>query len=179
MSKILFLDMDGVVNSAEWFNVISKRAYRRARGRAKAVGRSRGTFVHMIDPAAVRLLNVIVAGGWGTPAAKVVLSSSWRIPWTHRQVQGMLRERGFRGRLIDSTPKSVRPPPGQEHARGHEIQRWLDRHPSVESFVILDDADDMAHLCPRLVQTTWARGLEAAHVDAARTLLAVTREGRG
>jgi hypothetical protein len=43
--------------------------------------------------------------------------------------------------------------------RGHEIQAWLDVHPQVTRFVILDDCKDMAHLGAHLVQTESFVGL--------------------
>ena len=36
--KVVFLDMDGVVNCAEWFRVTSKTQYRKERGKGKACG---------------------------------------------------------------------------------------------------------------------------------------------
>jgi hypothetical protein len=172
--KILFLDMDGVVNSARYFEVLSKRQYRKARGKAKAEGRTRKTFVDMIDPKTIPHLNAIVERS----GAKVVLSSSWRVPWTYQEVNAMLRERGFTGEIIASTPTRIaapRPTEDDPHGfqRGYEIQAWLDAWTGarIEATVILDDSDDMAHLLPYLVQTTWGEGLQAEHVDRALVLL--------
>ena len=58
--------------------------------------------------------------------------------------------------------------------RGHEIQEWLDRHPETESFVILDDGTDMAHLASYLVNTDFANGLEDKHVSQAIEILSKT-----
>jgi hypothetical protein len=63
---------------------------------------------------------------------------------------------------------------GEERGRGHEIQAWLDaraRRQTIESFVILDDSADMAHLLPRLVRTPFATGLGDEHVDQAVAML--------
>lgn len=170
--KVLFLDMDGVVNSARYFEVLSKRQYRKARGKAKAAGRR--DFVQMIDPVTVPLLNAIVE----RTGAKVVISSSWRIPWTFAEIAAMLERRGFVGDVIDSTPNGVLLPVGvTEYERGHEIQAWLDGRPDIKAFAILDDSDDMAHLLPMLVQTSWARGLESEHVDLVVGLLDASRGG--
>jgi hypothetical protein len=57
--------------------------------------------------------------------------------------------------------------------RGLEIQDWLDNHPGVTDFVILDDSSDMAHLMPKLIQTDDATGLTQAHVAPALRLLGV------
>ena len=67
------------------------------------------------------------------------------------------------GELIGVTPSL----PGRP--RGEEIQAWLDgAGTEVESFVILDDHDDMAHLADRLVRTDSAVGITGE--DAGRAL---------
>jgi hypothetical protein len=166
--RVLFLDMDGVVNSARYFEVLSKRGYRKAKGKAKAEARlTQATFVSMIDPATIPLLNDIVARG----NADVVISSSWRVPWSFTDIAEMLRQRGFVGSVIGATPYGVELPSDVEYARGHEIAAWLAEHEGVESFAILDDNSDMAHLLPRLVQTTWGLGLLPEHVEPAVRLL--------
>ena len=56
--------------------------------------------------------------------------------------------------------------------RGHEIQTWRDRSPiTSESFVIIDDASEMAHLLPWLVRTDSELGLTAGDADNAVALL--------
>jgi hypothetical protein len=40
-----------------------------------------------------------------------------------------------------------------------EIQSWLNSHPEVSAFVIVDDDEDMAHLMPKLVKTSWHSGM--------------------
>jgi len=61
-------------------------------------------------------------------------------------------------------------------ARGLEIDSWLRAVPySVESFVILDDRDDMAMHRNRLVQINPQRGLDLPDAERAIELLAITR----
>ncbi len=176
--------MDGVVNSHAFFASgagrlmvgppVGKRAAQPVRDakRAPLHGDHR-MMVDMIDPAAVVHLNAVIAA----TGAKVVLSSSWRIPWPWPAVWNALDARGFDGLVIDATPNGAIVPRELEDAdpdtytRGIEIQAWLDAHPAVESFAIVDDSADMAHLLPRLVRTTWARGLEAEHVAPLVALL--------
>lgn len=43
--------------------------------------------------------------------------------------------------------------------RGDEIQDWLNRHPEVTRFAILDDDQDMKHLTPHLFRTHCCEGL--------------------
>lgn len=164
--KVLFLDIDGVLNSGRYFGVRSKRAYRRERGTRKAnLGDER--FAEMIDPEAVILLNEITK----RTGCKFVISSSWRGAWTCVEIVAMLGSRGFVGEVIGATPLEVVPPSGFAPARGFEIQTWLDEHPEVKAFAIVDDVSDMAHLLPRLVQTSTADGFQAEHVELVVALL--------
>ena len=43
--------------------------------------------------------------------------------------------------------------------RGDEIHEWLELHPEVTRFVILDDDSDMKHLLPYLLRTHPCEGL--------------------
>lgn len=51
--------------------------------------------------------------------------------------------------------------------RGDEIQAWLDEHPEVSRFVILDDDADMAHLAPHLLRTHGCEGITDEITSAA------------
>jgi Swiss Army Knife RNA repair-like protein len=150
--KVIFLDIDGVLNSAEWF----------AAAQDVRSGLSRiDKLQEMIEPRAVELLNDLLA----RTGATVVLSSSWRISYGMGFIGRALMKRGFTGRIRHRTPVIGSP-------RGREIQAWLDSsEEKPETFVILDDNSDMAHLSHRLVQTTWGSGLQAEHVERAVEML--------
>ena len=168
--RVVFLDFDGVLNSL---------AYIKARGRASVPGDP----AHSIDPAAIAYLNEIVQRS----GAVVVISSSWREMMPLDGLRQLLARRGFVGMIVGKTPslssmpripsaagKLIAPPEGVDIAfeRGHEIQAWIDVHGPVESFVILDDHNDMVHLMSRLVQTHYDDGLQARHIPRALSLLA-------
>ena len=163
--RILFLYCDGVINSHQWFEESlheREQAVKELRGYESWTSR----FELMIDPKAVVLVDEIIERG----GAHVVVSSSWRIHWELWQIAGMFKKRGSKtsaDRFIDRTPNDRT----GDDVRGHEIQRWLDQHPEVEAFVILDDDSDMAHLTPKLVQTSWGRGIEREHVERAVAML--------
>lgn len=120
--KILFLDLDGVVNSLDWWH---RRGPRRKLGHDP---------VYEIDPRAVARLNEIV----DRTGADVVISSAWRKLHSLPDIARYLEQRGFRGRVVGVTPTLPFSP------RGHEIASWLRDHPYVRRFVILDDDADMA-----------------------------------
>jgi hypothetical protein len=87
----------------------------------------------------------------------VVLSSSWRY-----HPDGVAAARKIVN-LYDTTPKMNR-------SRGEEIQAWLDKHPEVTTYAILDDDSDMLpEQLPNFFQTTFEYGLNE------EIALAVTR----
>jgi hypothetical protein len=114
--KVLFLDIDGVCNS--W-----------------AYGEKIGTLWEVVDPATAAMVRRIIT----TTGCKVVLSSTWRLYENCREI--VRREVC---EFIDVTPNMQAP--GQHYGvtdRGHEIKAWLDQHPEVERYAILDDNSDM------------------------------------
>jgi hypothetical protein len=152
--KIIFLDIDGVLNSGRWLASIP---YKLLREQDTHVDR----WVHMLDPAAVRLLNQIVE----RTGASIVVSSSWRYALDFERLVRELRSGGVSGEIIGCTAKCM-------GWRGHEIEEWLNStHLSYESFVILDDDSDMEPLAHRLVQTTFSDGLQREHVERAVEML--------
>lgn len=114
-------DIDGVLNSEDYalYRFYSKKF----------------TLDEFFDERAIVLLNHIIK----KTGAKVVLSSSWRndVPRTLE----MMRRNGFQYDFFDFTPYL-----GSRH-RGSEIQMWIDKyekdHEPLESYVILDDDNDM------------------------------------
>lgn len=153
--KILFLDIDGVLNSQ---NYITRTMDEREKMRIDEMGND-SYWAMLIDPDAVAVLNTIIKA----TGAKVVLSSSWRNSHSLTEMRAFLKLRGFEGELIDKTPKRA---PMAPYLRGNEIQAWLDKHPEVKQFVILDDDSDMAHLSGKLVQMHWGEGLLPKHCEA-------------
>lgn len=126
--KILFLDIDGVVNSAQTMKSNPKQHW-------------------PLDPYLAFLVGRIALH----TQCKVVLSSSWRY---HPESVQQISERVtpiFECTPTDRTAAEV---------RGHEIQRWLDAHPNVEKYAILDDDSDMLESqLPNFFQTSWELGI--------------------
>ena len=158
--KVIFLDFDGVLNSAEYM-LFNKEEW------------NSGDDAGMIDPDSVALVNQIIE----KTGAKVVISSSWRLGHTIDELKTILKRKGFIGEVIGMTPPTFLLNPDDEEnkqfsERGHEIQKWLrTQKETIESFVILDDESDMVHLKPRLVQTTWRSGINETHIEAAIKML--------
>ena len=149
--KIIFLDIDGVLNHADFL-------YDRA-DRAEA-----GEDIHpdgAIDPECVEHLNAII----DTTGAKVVVSSTWRLLRTCKKLQWCLDEKGFTGEVIDKTTSE------DMETRGMQIDAWA-RENDVDAFVILDDDLDVYPHADRHVQTDFMHGgLQDEHADKAIEML--------
>lgn len=171
--RVIFLDVDGVLNNHEW----QRRALE---ARSSGPPWQRRSMARFIDPAAVARLNGLVERS----GAEVVLSSSWRLHYGVGQMQAMLESAGFQARLSGRTPIPPehdpevyrrlhgRPPPaGRDLARGYEIQQWLDSQVDVAGVAILDDSTRMAHLLPWLIRTSMLTGLLDEHIDEALACL--------
>jgi len=155
--KILFLDLDGVVNSHDFWR---KRGVRAP---------NMDWWMHQFDTELIGLVNIIVE----KTGAKVVISSTWRILSTLPELRYMLSFKGLTGDVIDVTPCGSTAPNNHVY-RGSEIQAWLDSQIEViENFVILDDDSDMLHLMPYLVKTSITTGITMAQVERAIEVLNV------
>lgn len=173
--KILFLDVDGVLNSERLLQTLEKK--HEASCGARTVPKRETTcscfrLDRQIDSAAIARLNRLVTA----TGALLVVSSSWRTIFDLPTLQRILREHGLVHDLVDATPDGdkdagILVPEGERMQRGHEIDCWLRAHPDVERFVILDDSGDMAMHKHRLVQTNTEDGLQDAHVEAAILML--------
>jgi hypothetical protein len=153
--KIIFLDFDGVITipSSRWH----------------------------LKASLIRNVRRIV----DETGAKIVVSSSWRHGFPEPSAEATARQMADRPKrcprnamlnwlsdnLYDCTPYF----PDEKYSgqgRGGEIQTWLDRHPDVENYVILDDDGDMLDSqLYHFVQTNYEDGLtEAETVRAIKVL---------
>lgn len=113
----------------------------------------------MLDPRAIVQLKKIVE----TAKASIVLSSSWR--WekplrdkVHKQLQA--KDIDF----IDTTTLQT----DITMSRGKEVEKYLEDHPEIENFVILDDDEiQSAALKPHHVKTTFKYGLTREKAEEA------------
>lgn len=149
-NKIIFLDVDGVLNSAEFNRWLWDNHEKKYRG------------YEILDQRAILCLQDIVF----VTGAEIVLSSSWRFSSLRtKQLEEQLLPYGLE--IIDRTISDTR------GRRGEEVKEWLSRHPKVSHFVILDDDDDFKdeELKKHFVQTTFYRGLLEEHVGKAIEIL--------
>lgn len=162
--KLIFLDVDGVLNSDTYF---ASEAYKK-----ETTGASDAEIMLILhqahlDPNALQLLNDLVQRS----GAEVVLSSTWRSKYSPTELTEMMQKRGATFTISDSTPilygkMSERIP------RGKEIKAYLSKLAvQPETFVILDDHDDMLGLKKFLVWTDYKPGLTSQDVEQALQIL--------
>ncbi len=165
MSRVLFLDIDGVLNTERWHDrcVEVRAAYA-------------DNFGYDFDPEAVANLKRIV----DETGADIVISSSWKF-WGLSTMQKLWASRDLPGKVIDVTPNNVSDdmllsidldmmmlPAG----KGSEIKEWLTANGNPDSYAILDDMDDMLpEQQSHFVQTEPSVGITRADADRVITIL--------
>lgn len=130
-----------------------------------------------VDPVRLQRIAVLVE----VTGAAIVISSSWRLLCDPSEFEQAFAGLGYPLKVLGRTPRPEVLPSQSvqvgEHTiqigpyRGDEIEAWL-KHEApepVESFVILDDQNDMGPHMGRLVRID--DGIEVEHVEKAIALL--------
>jgi hypothetical protein len=119
---VIFLDIDGVLNSTQFFH--QEAIYPRSDKRSQ------------LDRKAISFLNEIA--DW-----RFVLSSTWRKFYKREQMNNLLQEMGFKGYISDYTPILD----GKGLVRGNEILVWMRENnlSSSKNYVIFDDDSDLLY----------------------------------
>ncbi len=159
--KIIFLDIDGVLNSEASMRDLGIK----------------NLWNDNPHPMHIKWLNKIVE----ETGAKIVISSTWRTSGSATMFNRLLTLLGCKGYVIDRTPSLGT-------FRGTEIKTWLLTHADnlikykdsqwhswnepVETFVILDDDNDMLELsATNLVLVNDGTGLQEEHAIKAIEIL--------
>lgn len=147
-TKILFLDIDGVLNSRR--SLVAFDSYPHSFGAAD---------MEFFDKVAIALVRRLCE----VTNCSVVLSSDWRYDGecgAHEAANGLDLP------IIDVTPMLL------QSSRGQEIAAWLSEHPDVTTYAIVDD---MATMLPsqqaRFVQTDELCGLSLINYVDLRKIL--------
>jgi hypothetical protein len=138
--KVIFLDIDGVLNSAIFYK---ERMVRLKMGVVKE---------HPLDefcPDLVSNLNEIT----DKTGAKIVLSSTWRLGRSLEELRHLFRLVGITGELIGKTDHLHFEDYSKSVPRGCEIQKWIEDNKGIlgtnllswKSYVIIDDDGDMLY----------------------------------
>lgn len=159
--KVIFLDIDGVLNSREWFE-------KRYNGNVKDIHEKeyRSLFERQaddIDPYALSLLKNFVDKN----DIKVVLSSTWRFLYSISEVSELFNMIGWDMTFLDRTLEA------NSGHRGEEIKHWLDNTKyNVGKYVIIDDDGDMLdEQKENFVQTKFEIGMTQEHIERMEVIL--------
>ena len=135
MDKLIFLDVDGVLNNQTW---------------ALKMFKEEGVRVYsedILEDRALRLLKRLV----DETGAKIIVSSAWRkIPKSYDALKTQLKHYGV---VVDGETPYV------GSVRGDDITAWFNRNPGDYRYVILDDDSDMDGHMNHLFQTDFDTGL--------------------
>ena len=130
--KVIFLDIDGVLNSSIWNNNHESEI-------------SDGTF---IDKEKIKLLAVLVK----ETHAKIILHSGWRFWFDDelkplrteaRRLVKFLNDEGLSidGLTPDMTTEEIRMNKKFSLVKADEILMWLENHDNITNWVVIDDLD--------------------------------------
>jgi hypothetical protein len=138
---IVFLDIDGVLNSKQWY----AQAASRKEERNSQPSTDRGLLERSIDPACIQRLNRLLQ----RTGAVVIVSSSWRKKHELSEIVSLIKARGFCGEVIGVTPSDE-----GTLSRGGEITSWLKTNvPRGVAYVAVDD-EAVTGLPPEVVVVT-------------------------
>ena len=152
MLKIIFLDIDGVLNSKQY---------------KREIGSKFDDPQYQIDPLAVKRLNAIVSA----TGAKIVISSTWRFSFIRyadalQRLQDCFADYGV-DEIIDYTPQILATDGTPLVSfRADEIKEWLKDKQNLH-FVVLDDIDMSDEFGDRMILTFEEDGLQDYHVSQA------------
>ena len=155
--KVLFLDIDGVLNSRAYWSRVGDSITD-----AEFVTRS----PRLLDPDAIARLNRLLR----VTRADIVVASTWRLRETIQTMQQLIDAAGIIGRVIGLTPLPSDVPGWK--CRGDEIAAWWTAHAVPNAtMAILDDESDPGAFADRLVRTDPEIGLTEEDVERAIALL--------
>ena len=154
--KIVFLDIDGVLNSDDWYKSgEAKKAYEKT----KIVSD------YHFDPSAWSLVEKLLI----ETGAKIVLSSSWRnftLESTLKDFTGTKFE-VLNKYIVGITPRS------RLRNRGKEIETFIKNTDiKIDKYVIIDDDTDFnTEQLPYFVRTDWFQGITEENYNKAKKIL--------
>ena len=152
--KIIFLDFDGVMDTAYYDHVLNEEGLP-----------GNDSYGPVFDPDCVRNLKLII----DKTGADIVVTSTWKDFMTYQDFLDMWKKRGLPGFVTDVTPT-----PSVSKNRGDEIDAWLNECVEECQYVIIDDLDGdnfNEHQIPRLLVVNPFSGIDEDIAERAIALL--------
>lgn len=163
MSKIIFLDIDGVLNSNEtafYFRLhnINQNGYGEFFSADEVPTNANVCWGQDLVDNLRRIVDAT--------KAEIVISSTWRITHPVNQFPEMFKLYGWDNAPVIGRTKQF------GDCRGDEIKEWLIRNPEVTNYVILDDNSDMLkEQSGHFVKTSEKYGLSVKNANKAIDIL--------
>ena len=117
--KIIFLDFDGVMDTAYYDDFLHKNSLPET-----------DKYGIVFDPYCIKNLKYII----DNTRADIVISSTWKDDMTYNEILDMWKDRNLPGFVTDVTPTVSR-------HRGNEIDAWLEECRDTCRYAIIDDLD--------------------------------------
>jgi len=136
--RVIFLDLDGVINSDRSILVCGERL---EKFKGTDVPYYEKFLISNADPIAVEMINLLAK----MTDAKIVLSSSHRKHFDSIKdfEQRLEKTKEYFSKIGLDCERLIGWTPSMWGIRGAEIQSWLDKHTDVTHYVIIDDSSDM------------------------------------
>ena len=154
MSKYIFLDIDGVLNSTSFNEWCINNGFKE------------WWSYGLLDQDCIMRLKRLVS----TTDAKIVLCSSWRTSFHH--MAQLAQQLDLYGLNIYGTTNEY-----NNMGRGQQIMEWIYNHENCDYYVVLDDDNDIRDYPPNtevtahLVVPDYQVGLTELNVDEALNIL--------
>ena len=143
---LLFLDIDGVLNKYPDYD-------------KSEIHEDIKKLANYIEPKCISRLNEIV----DLLDPTIILSSYWRRVGSIKEIEDILKSKGFKGEIFDKTPES-----GKEHKeRFEQIEKVINKY-KPEKYIILDDSvldEDPEFVNPYWIKTNRETGLSHNDID--------------
>ena len=145
-NKYIFLDIDGVMNSFDDYNIDGKEFKENIHN-----------LTFLLSKRQISLLNNIVE----KYHPKIILSSYWRNRYSLKDIQNKFEKAGFKGKINGITPSFG----GEHEDRWQQIEHYIQDN-DVSEYIILDDSplDRKNTKIPNWIRTDSYHGLDLKHL---------------